>query len=223
VAFDVGELRAKLGLEVTEFSAKLRDADKQIRDTFGGAVAKVSEFENALKLIGDNKAVGWAVDASKAVVDFAIKSTKAANEAAEAQFKLAKSIEMAGSSADAGSFDDLAEQMMRLTGVADETVLRAASLGFTFGMTEDQVKKLLPAVNDLSAKMGYDLEGSFQSVARAVSGNARGLQQLGIYLDEETRKTFEAMGATERFEFVLDSVANREGLRRADFRDHWRI
>ena len=134
-------------------------------------------------------------------------SVDAAREAATAQLALRNSIAnsksvTAGATAE---FTKQADALRDLTGVDDEAIIGAQSLLVQMGLTEDQVKSLVPRIVDLSVKMGIDMTTAAKAVGKSVNGTTGGLQKLGVVVDK-TKASSDAYGAT------LDALGVAQGF-----------
>ena len=52
-----------------------------------------------------------------------------------------------------------------------------------WGLSESQIKQLLPLVNDLSMKMGVDVDSAMKAVLKSTDGSSTALRKMGIDVD----------------------------------------
>lgn len=76
---------------------------------------------------------------------------------------------------------EFSQALSRATAVDDEFILSQARVFYQLGLTEQQIRRLVPAVLDLAAANPQAGIGGAQSaVVSALLGRARGLQALGV-------------------------------------------
>lgn len=191
----------------------LIDADAQgaIRefDKVGKEAAKASKKteDKFKKLSGTLTNVGsGAVLGGVAVLGGLGKLAMMSEEAEKQTLKLNNSIKNSSQSfkGNGKALKDLANDLQQVTASDADALVGAESLLVSFGLTEDQIKKLLPLVNDFSRKFGVDLEASAKVVGKALNGSAGGLKKYGIDLDK-TKLSADAFGT------VIEGLGNSVG------------
>lgn len=134
------------------------------------------------------------------------KAAQAAEEEHAALLRLENSIqnmpELAG--ATTAAFLDQAAALQDTTKFADDATVSAQAMLGTFHMTESQILRLTPLVQDYAAKFGVDLVTAAKQVGRAVAGSAGALQRNGIVLDENAY-------AADHFGTVLGALRENAG------------
>lgn len=194
MAFDLGTLLAKLGLDTSQFEKGMADADKSMNKLTDGA----SKVSNAMVAIGTGAA---AVGLAKTVEGW----VRAADEAAVSFGMLELAIKRAGSDASARGIAEFSKQLMVTANMEDEAAMGAAAMLVKFGANEEQIKKLLPLIADMGAQ-SHNYEGAAMAIGRALTGQTRGLVQYGVILDEDTKKLMDNMSESEKFAFLLDKI-----------------
>lgn len=134
------------------------------------------------------------------------KAAQAAEEEHAALLRLENSIqnmpELAGAST--AAFLHQAAALQDTTKFADDATVSAQAMLGTFHMTESQILRLTPLVQDYAAKFGVDLVTAAKQVGRAVAGSAGALQRNGIVLDENAY-------AADHFGTVLGALRENAG------------
>lgn len=185
----IGQAIVRLELDTSKYSAEMKAAEGQTVASANAMGTSTSKFAGLAQsaLLG----VGVAAVAGAAL------SVKAAIEANDAHLKLQNTFENNERLSDSSvaAFERQADALRDLTGVDDEAIIRAQALLGQFKLTGTQVEQLIPAIVDLSAKMGIDLEAAAKAVGKATQGSAGILSRYGIILDEDALKA-DAFGTT---------------------------
>ena len=175
----IGKAVVSLELSTAKYQSELKAAEGQTvasTNAMGSSTSKMGSIASAAFL-----GIGVAAVAGLAV------SVKAAVEAQAAHTKLANTFKnnalLADSSVEA--FEAQADALRDLTGVDDEAISGAQALLGQFKLTGQEVLKLTPAIVDLSAKMGIDLEAAAKAVGKATQGSSGALARYGIILDKD--------------------------------------
>ena len=191
----------------------LIDADAQgaIRefDKVGKEAAKASKKtdDKFKKLSGTLTNVGSGVAlGGVAVLGGLAKLAMMSEEAEKQTLKLDNSIKNSSQSfkGNGKALKDLANDLQQVTASDADALVGAESLLVSFGLTEDQIKTLLPLVNDFSRKFGVDLDTAAKTVGKALNGSAGGLKKYGVEIDKTALKA-------DAFGTVVDSLAGSVG------------
>lgn len=171
------------------------------RRNLGQAETSAQRYERKLTSAG----VAMATFGAVALVGLG-KAAQAAEEEHAALLRLENSIqnmpELAGAST--AAFLDQAAALQDTTKFADDATVSAQAMLGTFHMTESQILRLTPLVQDYAAKFGVDLVTAAKQVGRAVAGSAGALQRNGIVLDENAY-------AADHFGTVLGALRENAG------------
>jgi len=95
--------------------------------------------------------------------------------------------------------------------IDDAEINQMASMLGTYGMTEDQMKKMIPVIVDLSRKYGIDLASATKMVGYALQGNTGILKRYGITLDLSAAKTKEGIDTNKAYELTLQQLTQAVG------------
>lgn len=145
------------------------------------ATAAIESLSDSFNKLG---AIAIAVGASIAAAFAGKKILAAAMESENAVNSLNSSLALAGrySKEASASFQSFADQLQKTTGIQDEAILSAASLGSIYTKTNEQTKELTKAAIELSARTGRDLDSSIRALGKSLQGNASELsRQLPMY------------------------------------------
>ena len=94
-----------------------------------------------------------------------------------------------------------ASEMQNLTGIGDEAIIAQQAFLGSIGMTEDQIKDILPVAADLAAATGLTLESAVRNTAKTFSGLAG---ELGELVPQVRDLTSEQMKAGEAVKVMAD-------------------
>jgi hypothetical protein len=189
----LGTLAVKLDAMTADFS---RDLDSASR--------KVESFAGGLRGLRDTAAVAFAGLAG------AIGTTLRSLEAQEqAERRLAAVAGLQG--LDTSAIQDYAAHLQTLTTYGDEATISATAMMAQHGLTQDQLMRMMPAMQDAAAFMGRDLASAAQVLGQAVAGSTGRLRSLGIVLTETQREMLESATQGERVAMLADIIQDRYG------------
>lgn len=126
------------------------------------------------------------------LVDFGIKSVKAAAESEKASASLAAAIRATGKETQISvkAIEDLAGELQNFTTYEDDAIVSAAGLLQSIAnLNEDGLKKLLPVITDVAAGLRIDLESAASMVGRTLAGERNPFKTYGIEIKEGANKT----------------------------------
>ncbi len=134
---------------------------------------------------GQFAAIGAGVAAAfsvQAIISFATDSVKAFREAEVNANKLKFAVT---SIANEGvpAFERLIQQSARLQKISifsDDDIQRTQTQLLQFGLTADEVEKLIPKVLDLASATGKDLSEATDTLIQGINGQTRALKPLGL-------------------------------------------
>ena len=189
---------------VREFKKVGTSADREL----GKATKSMDRMGSKLTSFGAGAVVG-AVGLGVALASF----TKDAGVAEAQQLKLTNSIKNS-ENVFAGNGRALREQasaLQALTGADDDAVVGAQALLVQFGLTSKEVLQLSPLVNDLSRKMGIDLEAAARAVGKASEGTYGQLSRMGISVKDLGGDASETDNIVAALASTVGSFAEAEG------------
>ena len=182
------------------FGANTKGFDRAMKKT----QAKMKKFGKGLKKMGSTLSTGLTAP----LLGFAALSIKAFDTQAKAEAKLLTALK--------GRVDvqqkliAQAKDLQTTTLYGDEATIEAQSMLAMFGLTEEQILMLIPAIQDFASGMGLDLVGATSLVSKSVATStdalkryfATGLeptmsvQEKAITLTRTLNQQFEGQAAT---------------------------
>jgi hypothetical protein len=99
---------------------------------------------------------------------------------------------------------ELADEMQKTTGVADDEWLGVLTRLTQFGADQTNIDKFSEAVKNLAGIMGGDVQGAAVAMSKAMQGSFEMFSRYGIVLDENASKT-------EKLEQLMGTLAQRGG------------
>ena len=170
---------------ITAFKNLAREGQQSIEkvQSIGAGLGKAFDFVKKGAFIAIGALAGVAGAATAAVA--AAAADEASQKSLEAQ--LIRSAD--ATQAQVEQTEAFIEQAMLATGIADDELRPAfANLARATGDL-DKAQRLFNIGLDISASTGRDLETVTLGLGRAANGQFKALQQLGIPIDENTKKT----------------------------------
>ena len=217
---DINDLTSKLKkVEVANTSVdnSAKKTGKDITDSFDKAAKsvdnaskKTSVFSNALNT-AKTSAAGYsnifasiasgigAAFAVERVLAFASASVKAFQEAELNAKKLQTAVSVNGGLL--SDFENLVQQseiLQKITIFSDDDIQKAQTLALQYGLTADQVERLIPVVADYASATGDSLTGALNNVIGGLEGNARALKKQGIQLAENVDTSEQLANITDQ-------------------------
>lgn len=177
-----------------ELSGKLSGVEKQsehLNKTMGG-------LKEVVKGVGIAMGAYFAIDK---IAEFASESVKAFNESEQAAAQLRATISSTGG---VGlSFEQLADQakaLQKITLFDDDSIIKMDSVLGTFTQVKGVIAQdAVPAILDLSAKMGQDLQSSAVQVGKALNDPIKGigaLRKVGVSFTAEQENVIKTLATT---------------------------
>lgn len=160
-------------------------------------------------LAGVTLGVAGAAQAIRAIA-------QATDEATRSQLALGRQF-----SANRDTLEEFAQQSSRAFGIGlndvRESINLTATLQRNYGLTTEQIKKVITVSADLAALTGKDLPDATARVQAALRGEAEAAEQLGLTLNsdaikamaqmtDEQRKNFESLGPLEKAQIIYNEL-----------------
>lgn len=124
----------------------------------------------------------------------------------QAEERLNAAMRAQGIGENIAAMKEWASAMQNVTTYGDEQILTLASQAARFSKNEAMTKRATAAAMDFAMATGGDASTALNAMGRAMQGNSRSLQQLGIFLDEIEQKRFKEANAAEKQEFILKKL-----------------
>ena len=179
------------------------DIAGQMRRAAGDVEKSTKQMETGAKGVANAfKAIGAAAVAGLAVrelVKLGKESIDLAKRQAQAEAQLTSALGRTSKGLLA-----YASELQKVTTFGDEATIEAAALLGAFVKEEEQIKKLLPVIQDLAAAKGMDLTAAADLVAKSVGSSTNALSRYGIEIKG-------AAGSTERAESAVAAITEKFG------------
>jgi hypothetical protein len=173
--------------ETSKRQRELATVGMKSSNTFGNAL---SSFQFKFNFLG-NLMANFATAGTAKISQFVSGSVNAFIDAEKNANSLAFAVKnVAGESEEA--FDLLIRQSAELQKksiFSDDSIQQQQKALLNFGLTTDQVQKLLPAIIDLASAQGIDLATATDKVIQGINGQTRGLKDAGIVFKDTGSKT----------------------------------
>lgn len=218
-----------------QFTTPLQNATKNVK-TMDRELKKAG---NSIKAFGNKvknsvKALAkWGAIGLGAFTAFATVFAKQSIDAAKVQLKVEKMLETTmkrtsnASKEQIQAIKDEASALQNVGIIGDEVALAGANQLAIYGLKSDEIKKLMPSINDMIAKeKGFngtqeDAVAMAEVIGKAMEGKTKGLLKYGVALTASEEKMFKAMKKEDRLEFIRNKLnksigGTNEALRQTD-------
>jgi hypothetical protein len=200
---------------------KLSDKEKEVKKNFDeiGKSAKkagndtkkaAKETENSFdKLNGSLMDLGKTIAgafAVEAIISFGKESVTAFAEAEEMGRKLEFAVKNIANGSN-GALDLLLQQAEDLKNISifdDDDIINAQQALLTYGLTTDEVSKLIPKVVDLASATGQDLASATDKIISGINGQTKGLKDVGLQFKDTGSKV-------ENYNTILEKLNKFQG------------
>jgi len=185
----ITNLKVLFSADTTQFKRGITDAEKGMQ-----------KFQAAGKLLtGALGAVGIAASAA-ALVNFGKKAAEAADVELKAQAKLL--VALKGREDITNDIIAQAAELQKTTLFGDEESVNAAANLAAFVKSGDQLKQLLPVVQDTASALGMDLASAATLVGKSIGSSTNALKRYGIDVQG-------AAGSAERAQSAIQGLSDK--------------
>ena len=183
--------------------------DRQLEKAGNQVKAFGRKIKNGMKTVAKWAAVGFG-----ALTAGAVLFTKQSIDAAKDQVRIEKLLETTmkrtsnASKEQIQAIKDEASALQNVGIVGDEVALAGANQLAVYGLRSDQIKKLMPNLNDMIAKekglngTQEDAVAMADVISKAMNGKTKGLLKYGVSLTAAEEKLFKTMKQEQRMEFI---------------------
>jgi len=206
----------------------VKNMDRQLEKAGNQIKAFGNKVKNSVKALAKWGAIGLG-----AFTAFATVFAKQSIDAAKVQLKVEKMLETTmkrtsnASKEQIQAIKDEASALQNVGIIGDEVALAGANQLAIYGLKSDEIKKLMPNINDMIAKeKGFngtqeDAVAMAEVIGKAMEGKTKGLLKYGVALTTSEEKMFKAMKKEERLEFIRNKLnksigGTNEALRQTD-------
>lgn len=199
-----------------QFTTPLQKANrtvKETKDALKKAERQVKAFTNRIKS-GMKTVAKWGAIGFGALTAGAVLFAKQSIDAAKDQVRIEKLLETTmkrtsnASKEQIQAIKDEASALQNVGIVGDEVALAGANQLAVYGLRSDQIKKLMPNLNDMIAKekglngTQEDAVAMADVIGKAMNGKTKGLLKYGVSLTAAEEKLFKTMKQEQRMEFI---------------------
>lgn len=187
----------------------VKNMDRQLEKAGNQVKAFGRKIKNGMKTVAKWAAVGFG-----ALTAGAVLFTKQSIDAAKDQVRIEKLLETTmkrtsnASKEQIQAIKDEASALQNVGIVGDEVALAGANQLAVYGLRSDQIKKLIPNLNDMIAKekglngTQEDAVAMADVISKAMNGKTKGLLKYGVSLTAAEEKLFKTMKQEQRMEFI---------------------
>jgi hypothetical protein len=179
---------------LVEYILSLKNS--QFNKGLGDSEGHINKLETSLASVR-NAALGFI--GAFASVEFLKGSIEMYNESAQASAQLDATLRSTANAANLNreALDAQADALMKTSLYDDDAITASQSLLATFTKVKDTIyMDAIPAIVDMSTKMGGDLQGTTLQVGKALNDPIKGIAALsraGVSFTEEQKKTIKSM------------------------------
>ena len=199
-----------------QFTTPLQKATKSVKNMdrqLEKAGNKIKVFGNKVKA-GMKTVARWGAIGFGALTAGAVLFAKQSIDAAKDQVRIEKLLETTmkrtsnASKEQIQAIKDEASALQNVGVVGDEVALAGANQLAVYGLRSDQIKKLMPNLNDMIAKekglngTQEDAVAMADVIGKAMNGKTKGLLKYGVSLTAAEEKLFKTMKQEQRMEFI---------------------
>ena len=206
----------------------VKTMDRELKKAGNSIKAFGNKVKNSVKTLAKWGAIGLG-----AFTAFATVFAKQSIDAAKVQLKVEKMLETTmkrtsnASKEQIQAIKDEASALQNVGVIGDEVALAGANQLAIYGLKSDEIKKLMPNINDMIAKeKGFngtqeDAVAMAEVIGKAMEGKTKGLLKYGVALTASEEKMFKAMKKEDRLEFIRNKLnkaigGTNEALRQTD-------
>ena len=168
--------------EIKKYSQDIAESQKNI-SLLKGETDSLNSVTSGLK--GQFAALGAGILAAfsvQAVINFGFESVRAFREAEINAKKLQVALTNIGNEGEAAfkKLIDQSQELQKISIFSDDDIQRAQTQLVQFGLTSDEIEKLIPKILDLASAQGIDLAQATDTVIQGINGQTRALKPLGL-------------------------------------------
>ena len=152
------------------------------------------------------------------------KSIEGSNYQLEQELKLTSTLEGQGFSKQSiQNVKDYASELQTLGIIGDEVTLAGTQQLATYNLTENQLKQLMPAMQDVAIQMkgfnveGGDMVGVANMLAKGIMGQTGALRKAGITLNEYQEGLIKTGTQQEKVNAIIEAVTMNVGKQNEAF------
>jgi len=179
---------------IEKIEAVIGADDKQFRNKMNDAQKRTNEFTKSIQKMGTALAAAFAVNAVK---NFLQESLRLADVQQKAEASLLTALR--GREDAQQRLIKQAQELQKTTLFGDEETIKAQALLAQLGLTEDQITKLIPSIQDMATGLGMDLTSAATLVGKSLTSSTNALNKWGIEIEG-------AEGSAQRLDMALKGL-----------------
>ncbi|MBP93393.1 MAG: phage tail tape measure protein [Flavobacteriaceae bacterium] len=192
----IGFLNFKFAADLKPFDRAMKKASKKLKK-FGRSVTRTGQTLTR--------------NLTLPILALGAASIKAFDEQAKAETKLLTALN--GRIDVQGRLIEQAKELQKTTLFGDEATIEAQSLLAMFGLSEEQIKMLIPLIQDMSTGLNMDLVGATSLVAKSVATSTDALKRyFETGLDPTMTRQEKTIALTESLTEAFGGQANAAAL-----------
>ena len=196
--------------DISAFNAKINESQKRIsllKGEISGSSGVLGQFGSQAKNVFAGIAAGAiAAFSTQAIINFAQSSVRAFLDAEKNAERLRFAITTIGGESEV-AFDRLikqSEELQNITVFSDDSIQQAQAALAAFGLTADEIEKLIPKLADFATVSGTDLANAAEKVGAGLEGAGREFKKYGIEVTATASRT-------ENLASITDGLAKFQG------------
>jgi hypothetical protein len=198
---------SKTGKNITDAFEKTGKSAEKAKDSADGlakGIKKTGEesisLSSLMEKLTERVAAAFAIDS---IIRFGAESVKAFAEAEANAAKLQNAVSVNGGlQKDFEELIDQSTQLQSATIFSDDQIQQVQTAALQFGLTTQQVQRLIPVITDFASATGQDLSTALDAVLRGAEGAGRGLQLYGVSVDS-------TKGSLENLDSITEQLNKR--------------
>lgn len=205
----------RLGIVDKKNAEQFKKSSREHQEGLKATGNEIDRIDHKMQLVAERIVAVFAVDR---IMEFGAEAIKAFEDAEAASKKLEFAITKINGGTQE-SFKQLIEQSEQLSKSLNnlftpKQIQGAQTQLANFGLTTDQIKKLIPQILDLSRATGTDLSSATEKAILAINGQTKGLRDVGISFKDTGSKTenlAKLMGDLSKFSGAATDSMNTLG------------
>ena len=208
-----------------QFTSPLKKASGNTKE-FGRAVKNAENKLNSIKSAAVKTLKGLALlnlagigKLKDGIINFSKESIEAAKEKIKIEKLLEENMRRTSNATNEqiNAIKEYAGQLQDIGVIGDDVANAGASQLATYGLQADQIKKMMPIINDMVAKekkfngTQEDAVAMADIVAKAMNGQVKGLQKFGVTLTAGEIKSLKMMKQNEKLDFINQKLTKTIG------------
>jgi hypothetical protein len=191
--------------DISDFNKKINESQNRIsllKNEISGAGSITSKFSATAKSAFLGIAAGAAAAFStQAIINFSQESIKAFLDAEKNAERLRFAITAIGGESEL-QFERLIKQsseLQKITVFSDDSIQQAQAALSAFGLTADEIERLIPKLADFATVAGVDITQAVEKVGAGLEGNGRELKKYQIEVSTTASRLENLNSITEGF------------------------